>query len=362
MNDYKICVYAICKNEEKFVDRWYNSVQEADYIVVLDTGSTDNTVQKLQEKKKVIVRQKHYDFFRFDVARNDSMKLIPKDTDICVCTDLDEVFQKGWSTLLRNKWNNNTTKAQITFIWNFKEDGKPGVTFNYEKIHAPNQYKWIHAVHEILQRTVDTPEIKTYIPELILEHHADPLKSRSNYLSLLELDVQERPEDDRARHYYGRELMFWNKNEQAIEQFKIHLNLPSATWEPERSASMRYIAKCSTNIQEKEKWLFRAIAETPYLREPWYDMALLQYKQENWDGVIYFCDQGLKIKNNLKIYTNDPIAWHEGFYDLLSIAYFNKKEYNQAYINIYIACEENTKDLRLQKNKELIKKFLNSKL
>ena len=45
----KVCVYAICKNEEKFVDRWYESIKEADKIVVLDTGSTDNTVQKLSK-------------------------------------------------------------------------------------------------------------------------------------------------------------------------------------------------------------------------------------------------------------------------------------------------------------------------
>ena len=45
----KICVYAITKNEEQFVERWYNSMKEADSIVVLDTGSTDNTVVKLRE-------------------------------------------------------------------------------------------------------------------------------------------------------------------------------------------------------------------------------------------------------------------------------------------------------------------------
>mgnify|MGYP003292450813 CR=1 FL=1 len=41
-------------------------------------------------KKQIIIP------WRFDVARNESMKLIPKDTDICVCTDLDELFVKGW--------------------------------------------------------------------------------------------------------------------------------------------------------------------------------------------------------------------------------------------------------------------------
>ena len=44
----KICVYAICKNEEKFIKRWYDSVKMADGIYVLDTGSTDNSVNLLK--------------------------------------------------------------------------------------------------------------------------------------------------------------------------------------------------------------------------------------------------------------------------------------------------------------------------
>lgn len=44
----KVCVYAICKNEAKFVERWYNSMKEADLIIVGDTGSTDDTIEKLK--------------------------------------------------------------------------------------------------------------------------------------------------------------------------------------------------------------------------------------------------------------------------------------------------------------------------
>ena len=50
MNKYKVCVYAICKDEEKFVERWVNSMKEADEIYVLDTGSTDNTVKELRKR------------------------------------------------------------------------------------------------------------------------------------------------------------------------------------------------------------------------------------------------------------------------------------------------------------------------
>lgn len=47
MTDKKICVYAIAKNEMKFIDLWLDSMKEADYIVVLDTGSTDGTYEFL---------------------------------------------------------------------------------------------------------------------------------------------------------------------------------------------------------------------------------------------------------------------------------------------------------------------------
>ena len=78
MSKYKVCVYAITKNEEKFVDRWCKSMSEADEIYVLDTGSTDNTVELLK-KNGVNVKVKVFDEWRFDVARNESLSLLPDD-------------------------------------------------------------------------------------------------------------------------------------------------------------------------------------------------------------------------------------------------------------------------------------------
>ena len=39
MNKYKVCVYAICKNEEKFVKRLVRSMMDADDVYVIDTTS-----------------------------------------------------------------------------------------------------------------------------------------------------------------------------------------------------------------------------------------------------------------------------------------------------------------------------------
>lgn len=82
----KISVYAICKNEEKFAARWAASMQEADQVVVLDTGSTDGTVEQLRQAG-VQVYEKKIEPWRFDVARNEALALVDDDTDICICTD-----------------------------------------------------------------------------------------------------------------------------------------------------------------------------------------------------------------------------------------------------------------------------------
>lgn len=104
----KIAVYAICKNESAFVKRFYDSVKDADYIVVLDTGSEDDTYEEwrrlAETDRKVIVSQKRYDDWRFDVARNDAMDFCPEDTDVYVSVDLDEKFMPGWVDELRDNW------------------------------------------------------------------------------------------------------------------------------------------------------------------------------------------------------------------------------------------------------------------
>ena len=95
MSKYKVAVYAICKNEAHFVDRWMDSMGEADAVYVTDTGSLDDTVEKLRARG-AIVNVINLNPWRFDVARNISLSFVPKDIDICVCTDLDEIFEAGW--------------------------------------------------------------------------------------------------------------------------------------------------------------------------------------------------------------------------------------------------------------------------
>ena len=360
MGKYKVCVYAICKNEEKFVDRWVDSMCEADEIYVLDTGSTDDSVKKLK-KRGVNVKKKKIIPWRFDVARNLSLDLVSKDTDICVCTDLDEVFDSGWRDKLEELWDNGITRLRYNYIWSFDKNENPSVNFYIEKIHTRKGYKWTHPVHEVL--SYDGEE-KTITTDLItLKHYPDNTKSRSSYLPLLELSVKENPDDDRNMHYLGREYMYYGKWNECIDTLIKHLNLPSATWKDERSASMRFIArsyKALKRYDEARMWLDKAIIETPYLRDPYVERALLEYSLENWDSVIEYSLKALEIKHHEKTYINEVFSWDYTVYDLLSLGYYYTGYIDESLKYVKMALDMDPSNKHLIDNKKIIEDKINS--
>lgn len=359
MNHYKIIVYAICKNEEKFVDRWVDSMQEADEIYVLDTGSTDQTVEKLK-KRNVHVQTEIINPWRFDVARNHSLDLVPLDTDICVCTDLDEVFEPGWRKELEEAWSSNITHARYNYNWRLDENGIPMVNFYIEKIHNRNDYHWTHPVHEVLTYSGLEPEKFITIDQITLNHYPDQEKSRSSYLPLLELSVKEDPEDDRNMHYLGREYMYYGKWNDCIDTLIKHLNLKKATWKDERCASMRFIARSYKELKrfdEAKMWFDKAIKEAPYLRDPYVERAILSYQLQEYDDVIFFGKEALKIQTQLKSYINEIFSWDSTIYDILSMSYFYKKDYKNAIKYVNFALDINPLDERLQNNKKWLEQL-----
>ena len=354
----KICVYAISKNEEKFVNRFVDSLQDADGIYVLDTGSTDSTVNLLK-KRGVTVKQKIIDPWRFDVARNLSLEMVPDDTDICICMDLDEVIEDGWRERLEKIWNSNINRLSYNYNWSFDDLGNPKVNFYISKMHDRHNYKWTHPVHEVLTFKGKN-EVTFTTDEITINHYPDSTKSRSSYLPLLELSVKEDPMDDRNMHYLGREYMYYQRWNECIDTLICHLNLKTATWKDERCASMRFIARSYQALgryDEARMWLDKAIKEAPYLRDPFVERALLEYRLNNFDEVINYSLEALKITTHTKSYINEPFSWDSTLYDLLAISYYhqNCKDLALKYINL--ALEMNPDDERLKNNKIIFEKM-----
>lgn len=356
----KICVYAICKNEEKFIERWYESVKEADGIYVLDTGSTDNSVNLLKSLG-VVVRQEIINPWRFDIARNKSLEMIPDDFDICICLDLDEVLNKGWSKTIKSLWKDGLTRLRYVYNWSLDKNNQPIISFYGEKIHKRKGFTWVNPVHEILKYKGE--EKYLYTDKVIVNHYPDSKKNRSSYLPLLELAVKEDPRNDRNMHYLGREYMYYGKYEEAISTLERHLSLESATWKDERCASMRFIARCYMKLnrpREALMWSNLAIKESPYLRDAYMEKALITYELKKFKETEKLCREALKIKKHPKTYINEVFTTDLNIYDILSVVCFYNGKYRSSLRYVKLALELDKDNERLLSNKKLIEEYINN--
>lgn len=346
------CVYAISKNEETFVDRFCQSARDVDMILIADTGSTDGTIEAARRNGAVV-----HDIFispwRFDLARNAALALVPRSIDICISLDLDEVLEPGWKEMLEKVWvPGKTTRLKYLFDWSC------GIRFYSEKIHTRHGYHWHHPCHEYPRPDGRVTEVYAWAgPDLMVSHHPDPTKSRGQYYDLLALSVKEDPHCPRNAFYYARELTYYAKWDEAIEALKRYLAMPNATWVNDRCYAMRLLGKCYSEKGDPataEKWYLQAAGEAPDTREPWCDLAMLMYRQSRWEECFAMSMRALKIKERQLVYTSDPAAWGHWAHDLASISAWRLGLRDVALEQAREAVEKTSDDPRLKANLEWI--------
>ena len=236
--DVKIAVYAICKNEAKFIDRWLKNIwcdgKGADGVYVLDTGSTDSTLQDFESVSKAIgapegwltIKQKTYEKWRFDTGRNDNLAMVPPEKyDVFYCIDLDEkVIPDFWDDLRKMVFEHpDFERIYYQYAWSHDEEtGEPKWYFWYDKIHGTRGWRWDYPVHEALK--CDESEKYGYrgtycldANKIYLHHYPDQTKSRGSYLGLLKLRSEEYPDDLYGLYYLAREYSFHNEYQNALK-------------------------------------------------------------------------------------------------------------------------------------------------
>lgn len=341
----KICVYAISKNEKQFVERFCESARDADLIVIADTGSVDGTADEAR-KHGAVVHDICITPWRFDHARNAALSLIPRDVDICISLDLDEVLEPGWRAEIERVWTKETTRLRYMFDWG------SGIRFLYEKIHARHGYHWHHPCHEYPVPDGRITEVWANTDTLLVSHYPDPAKSRGQYIDLLELSVKEDPRCPRNAFYYARELTFYSRWLDASMALDRYLRMPEATWPNERCYAYRLLGQCAESLGsgEAEKYYLLAAKESPNTREPWCALANLAYKQSRWDQCYEWASKALEIKDKALVYTCDPAVWGALPHDLLAIAAWNlgKKDVAEKHGSIALECSPD--DERLKQN------------
>lgn len=368
----KIVVYAIMKNEEKHIERFMKACASADRVVILDTGSTDNSAA-IARDLGAHVYVETFSPWRFDVARNRSLDLVDEDADLCIALDLDEIMPEDWRDKLEQVWRPGLHRVRYEFAWNHKPDGSPDKCYWAEKIHSRKCWHWKHPVHEVLVFTPPTVSegdvplaMQTVDADMLVHHWADDSKPRSSYLPLLELAVQEDPTGDRNMHYLGREYWFKGEDDKALDMLQKHLACPNAKWDHERAASCRFIGAIHSkrgNRQAAMNWFEKAVNECQESREAWVDLVQAHYYSANhstlslaqrrkfFTALTYYATRALAVGPiRPRTYITEDYAWGSVPWDMLAIAQGELGRPKEAFIAAWKACQLSPGDARLAAN------------
>lgn len=314
----KVAVYTIALNEGANAERWANSAADADYRIVADTGSTDDTVERLT-RAGVTVHRIAVRPWRFDVARNAAMALLPADVDVCLSLDMDRFLEPGWRPKLEAAWTPEMTALFCRVVYRSSvNDPTPLRSWPAKNFHHRWGYRFQRPVHEALVFT-GPEEVTGSCDDIVIYEVQDHTKTtRSQYLPLMELAHKEDPGDAQICFWLGRDHMWRNQHERSIELLQRYLSLPTSTWGDERSEAMRYLARLQSD--KKMLWLDKARLEAPHRREIWLDLAEELHAQSDWLNLFWACSSGIEKTHRTGSYLDDSYCWGFRLFDLGAIA------------------------------------------
>jgi len=307
----KIAVYTIALNEQAHVERWANSAREADYRIVADTGSSDDTVERLTAAGisvyRIAIRP-----WRFDDARNAALALVPSDADLCISLDMDEFLVPGWRDVVEDAAKRGATRLTYNYAFSYHQDGTPAIVYRRAKIHGRWGYRWKRLMHEEV-RCVGPEETHIVVDALLIGQIQDIKKDRKTYLPLLEQAHAEDPTDSQICFWLARDLKFAGRNTESADKFIAYLALPASTWPDERAEAMRLLAQLQP--EAARGWLHKAITEAPRRREVWLDMAELHYAHKDWASLFWACINGIEKTSRTGSYLDNPQSWGPRLFD-----------------------------------------------
>ncbi len=146
-----ISLCMIVKNEEMHIARCLDSVAElVEEIVIVDTGSTDRTVEIVSGYTSKVYSYPWKD--DFSDARNYSFS--KASMDYCMWMDADDVleaWEKEKFLQLKQSLPPDTDIVMMKYHTSFDEAGKPSFSYFRERwIRNDKEFCWVGAVHEVI--------------------------------------------------------------------------------------------------------------------------------------------------------------------------------------------------------------------
>ena len=292
-----ISLCMIVKNEEDVLARCLDSAKDiVDEIIIIDTGSTDNTKNIAKEYTDNV-----YDFLwidDFSAARNFAFSKAISSHIMWLDAD-DVILEEDKQKLLKmkNEISSNVDVIMLKYNTAFDENGN--VTFSYYReriIRNCTSAIWQGKVHEVI-----TPFGNIIREDIAVTHKKEKISDSKRNLNIFEKAVKEGEIlNPREKFYYARELYYDSQMELAIKMFEEFLNEGNG-WIENNIEACRFISYAYYSLNKEEKALralFRSLEYDRPRAETCCDIGKHFFDRNNYHIASFWYETALNEKRN----------------------------------------------------------------
>lgn len=249
MATISLCI--IVKNEEKYIARCLDSVAGlVEEIIIVDTGSTDRTVEIVSAYTPKVYSYPWKD--DFSDARNHSFS--KASMDYCMWMDADDILEeteKEKFLQLKQSLSTDTDIVMMKYHTSFDEAGRPSFSYFRERwIRNCRQYRWVGAVHEVIP-----PNGKLLYSDIAICHKKMDAKDPDRNLKIYQKMLADgKVLEPRQQYYYGRELYYHKQYEEAASVFEQFLLSPEG-WVENKIEACSICANCYFQMGQEQSAL-----------------------------------------------------------------------------------------------------------
>ncbi len=292
-----ISLCMIVKNEEMHIARCLESVAElVEEIIIVDTGSTDRTVEIASRYTTKVFSYPWKD--NFADARNYSFSRASM--DYCMWMDADDVLEeteKERFLELKQSLPPDTDIVMMKYNTAFDEAGRPVFScFRERWIRNSGHYRWAGAVHEAI-----SPDGRIVYSDIAVCHKklgaGEPDRNLRIYRKII---ADGQVLEPRHQYYYGRELYYQGQYEEAVSVLERFLLLPQG-WVENKIEACSVCAECYYKLGQEQAAL------TTLLRSMSFDLPRAELcceigkyflEHENYHTAIYWYETALNVPGN----------------------------------------------------------------
>lgn len=326
MSAVTLSLAMIVRDEEATLGRVLaQAARFCDELVVVDTGSTDGTIDVARRAGARVVEWAWRDDFA--AARNVSFQECSSDWILWLDADdvlPDEVVEglaelKG-SLLLRP----DVDAVWLSYRYHYDSDGRCTLSFQRERlVRRSAGHTWAGRVHEVM--TVD-PGRSAHTADVWVEHRPTPEKwfaRGDRNLRILQAAYDEGDRSSRTLFYLGNELRDNDRHAEAVSVYSEYLDHDTAVWE--KYAALVSMARCSRTLGDRDGALAQAsaaIALDSSRAEAFMLSGELHFHEKEWARAApYFAAAAMAVRPSTG-FVNDADYGHRPS-DFLSVCLAN---------------------------------------